>query len=118
MDPDAPPARSAAGAPSYLRSDHGPEFIVFALLQWLRDHHCDTLYITPGSPRENPLIESFNGIFCSEYLERCLFADGHEAPIMIEPWRQEYHHHRPHGSLGSLPLAAFAKKFKLLLHLD
>jgi putative transposase len=38
------------GTPAYLRSDNGPEFIAYTLQQWLRDRHCDTLYITPGSP--------------------------------------------------------------------
>jgi transposase InsO family protein len=44
------------GAPDYLRSDKGPEFIAYALQQWLRDRHCNTMYITPGSPWENPFI--------------------------------------------------------------
>jgi putative transposase len=53
------------GAPAYLRSDNGPEFIAYALQQWLRDRQCHTLYIKPGSPWENPLIETFNGTFPS-----------------------------------------------------
>jgi putative transposase len=105
------------GAPSYLRSDNGPEFIAFALQQWLRDHHCHTLYIKPGSPWENPFIESFNGTFRAECLNRWLFANGQEAQLVIEQWRQAYNQQRPHSSLGYLPPAAFAEKFKLSLHL-
>ena len=72
------------GAPDYLRSDNGPEFIAYALQQWLRDRECHTMYITPGSPWENPFIESFNGTFRSECLERWIFANEHEAQIVVE----------------------------------
>lgn len=106
------------GAPSYLRSDNGPEFIALALQQWLRDQQCCTLYITPGSPWENPFIESFNGTLRTECLNRWSFADGREAQIIIEQWRQGYNHHRPHSSLGYLTPAAFAEKFRLSLRLD
>lgn len=106
------------GAPNYLRSDNGPEFIAFALQQWLRKQHCHTIYIKPSSPWENPFIESFNGTFRSECLNRWVFADGREAQEVIEQWRQEYNHHRPHSSLGYTPPAAFAGKSKLSLQLD
>jgi putative transposase len=105
------------GAPHHLRSDNGPEFIAYALKQWLQDRHCNTLYITPGSPWENPFIESFNGTFRSECLDRWVFADGREAQIIIEQWRQEYNHRRPHSSLGYLPPAAFAEQVRLSLPL-
>jgi putative transposase len=105
------------GAPGHLRSDNGPEFIAYALKQWLLDRHCNTLYIKPGSPWENPFIESFNGTFRSECLDRWVFADGHEAQIVIEQWRQEYNHRRPHSSLGYLPPAAFAEQVRLSLPL-
>jgi transposase InsO family protein len=98
------------GAPIHVRSDNGPVFIAFALQQWLRDHHCHTLHIKSGSsPWENPFIESFNGTFRAECLNRWLFADGREAQTIIEQWRQEYNHHRPHSSLGYVPPAAFAQ---------
>lgn len=103
------------GAPSHLRSDNGPEFIAYALKEWLQDRHCNTLYITPGSPWENPFIESFNGTFRSECLDRWVFADGYEAQIVIEQWRQEYNHRRPHSSLGYLPPVAFAEQVRLSL---
>jgi transposase InsO family protein len=105
------------GAPGHLRSDNGPEFIAYALKQWLQDRHCNTLYITPGSPWENPFIESFNGTFRSECLDRWVFADGREAQMVIEQWRQVYNHRRPHSSLGYLPPAAFAEQVRLSLPL-
>jgi transposase InsO family protein len=105
------------GAPDHLRSDNGPEFIAHALKQWLQDRHCDTLYITPGSPWENPFIESFNGTFRSECLDRWVFADGREAQIVTEQWRQEYNHRRPHSSLGYQTPAAFAQQARLSLEL-
>lgn len=106
------------GAPAYLRSDNGPEFIAYALKQWLTDRHCNTLYITPGSPWENPFIESFIGTFRNDCLDRWVFVNGHEARIVIEQWRQEYNHRRPHSSLGYLPPAAFAQQARLSLSLD
>jgi transposase InsO family protein len=105
------------GAPSHLRSDNGPEFIAHALKEWLRDHHCHTLYITPGSPWENPFIESFNRTFRGECLDRWIFANGQEAQRVIEHWRQEYNQRRPHSSLGYLTPAAFAEQARLSLDL-
>ena len=96
------------GAPSYLRSDNGPEFVACALQEWPRERRCNTLYISPGSPWENPFIESFNGTFRGECLNRWIFTDGREAQAIIEQWRQEYNHRRPHSSLGYLPPAMFA----------
>ena len=103
------------GAPEHLRSDNGPEFIAYALQQWLKDRHCQTLYIKPGSPWENPFIESFNGTFRSDCLNRWVFTSGQEAQQVIEDWRQEYNHCRPHSSLGYLPPAAFAQQTRLSL---
>ncbi len=96
------------GCPDNLRSDNGPEFIAYAIQQWLRDRHCHTLYITPGSPWANPFIESFNGTFRAECLDRWVLADGPEAQEITEQWRLEYNHHRPHSRLAYLTPAAFA----------
>ncbi len=77
------------GAPGHLRIDNGPEFIAYALEQWLQDRHCNTLYITPGSPCENPFIESFNGTFRGECLDRWVFADGREVGRLHIEMRKE-----------------------------
>jgi putative transposase len=97
------------GAPGHLRSDNGPEFIASAIQDWLAERRCQTLYITPGSPWENPFIESFNGHFRAECLDRYLFANGREAQVIIEDWRLDYNRHRPHSSLGYLTPTEFAQ---------
>lgn len=96
------------GAPTYLRSDNGPEFIAQAIRDWLHQRRCQTLFITPGSPWENPFIESFNGHFRAECLDRYLFANVREAQDLIDSWRIEYNHYRPHSSLGYRTPAEFA----------
>src|ERR671919_1057379 len=67
------------GLPEYIRSDNGPEFVAKAIQQWLKDNHCQTIYIEPGSPWENPYIESFNGKLRAECLDQYSFANGGEA---------------------------------------
>jgi transposase InsO family protein len=46
-------AIAAHGAPQFIRSDNGPEFIAKDLQQWLAEQNIRTICITPASPREN-----------------------------------------------------------------
>jgi len=64
-----------------------------------------TLFIEPGSPRENGYIESFNGKLRDELLNREIFTTLTEAKVLIEEWRREYNRVRPHSSLGYRPPA-------------
>ncbi|MBI1277530.1 MAG: transposase [Anaerolineaceae bacterium] len=48
-------------------------------------------------------------------MNRWLFAHGQEAQSIIDHWRLEYNHHRPHSSLGYLPPAVFAEQARLSL---
>lgn len=41
---------SVHGAPRYLRSDNGPEFVATAILRWLQAAHIETAFIDPGKP--------------------------------------------------------------------
>ena len=95
------------GAPEHLRSDNGPELVAQAAQEWLTQRQCQTIYITPGSPWENPYIESFNGKFRTECLDRYLFINLQEAQEIAENWRYEYNHYRPHSSLGYLTPVEF-----------
>jgi putative transposase len=96
------------GAPDYLRSDNGPEFIAEAVKTWLAESGVNTLYIEPGSPWENPYSESFNSRFRDELLNRELFETLAEAKVLIEDHRLEYNHRRPHSALGYRTPAAYA----------
>jgi putative transposase len=96
------------GVPEHLRSDNGSEFIARRIRQWLEAAKVQTLYIEPGSPWENPYIESFNGKLRDELLNAELFASLAEARYLATNWRLEYNHRRPHSSLSGLTPAAFA----------
>ncbi|HAF71290.1 TPA: IS3 family transposase [Candidatus Acetothermia bacterium] len=98
------------GVPEYIRSDNGPEFVAKAVQRWLRDRGCGTIYITPGSPWENPYIESFHDKLREECLNRYLFASVQEAQEVVEAWRQEYNRYRPHSSLGYLTPVEYASR--------
>jgi putative transposase len=91
---------SQHGAPRYLRSDNGPEFVSRAILQWARDAGVDMALIEPGKPWQNGVDESFNGKFRDECLSMEWFRNRTEARVVIEQWRRHYNEIRPHSSLG------------------
>ncbi len=97
------------GVPEHIRSDNGPEFTAKAVHRWLNRVGVKTLFIEPGSPWENGYIESFNGKFRDELLDREIFTTLEEARILIEQWRKEYNQVRPHSALGYRPPAPEAK---------
>jgi len=101
---------SVHGAPRYLRSDNGPEFVSRAILQWLLAAGIDTALIDPGKPWQNGTDESFNGKFRDECLNVEWFRTRPEATIVIEQWRRHYNDVRPHSSLGYLTPQEFREQ--------
>lgn len=101
---------SQHGAPRYLRSDNGPEFVSKALLKWMTDSGIDTALIEPGKPWQNGADESFNGKFRDECLSLEWFRTRAEAKIVIETWRRHYNEVRPHSSLLYMTPAEFKSK--------
>ena len=99
---------SERGAPAFLRSDNGPEFVSQALLRWITAHGIETALIDPGKPWQNGVGESFNGKFRDECLSLEWFRSRAEARVVIESWRRHFNEVRPHSSLGYLTPAAFA----------
>lgn len=91
---------SLRGAPKYLRSDNGPEFVSTQLLQWAVDEKLETVLIEPGKPWQNGTNESFNGKFRDECLSMEWFRNRLEARVVIEDWRRHYNEIRPHSSLN------------------
>ena len=96
------------GLPDYIRSDNGSEFTAHTLREWLKGLNVRTAYIEPGSPWENGFNERFNGSLRDECLNCEHFYTLKEAQIIIEAWRREYNHIRPHSSLGYKPPAPLA----------
>jgi len=96
------------GAPEYLRSDNGSEFIAKIVQRWLLENHIKTIYIEPGSPWQNGFVESFHGRFRDECLNREQLWTLTEARVVIGDYRCEYNQQRPHSRLGYLSPARFA----------
>lgn len=96
------------GRPEHIRSDNGSEFIATAVQDWLRSRGANTLYITPGSPWENPYIESFNDKLRGECLNMALFKNLREVQDVLDAFRVEYNELRPHSSLNYQTPAEFA----------
>ncbi len=96
------------GAPEYLRSDNGSEFIARIVQSWLAENRIKTIYIDPGSPWQNGFVESFHGRFRDECLNREQLWTLTEARVVIEDYRREYNQFRPHSKLGYQSPARFA----------
>ena len=91
------------GKPTYLRSDNGPEFIAEPLQTSLRRVGVEPMRIFPGSPWENGYNERFNGTLRREVLNAEWFASTRQAQIVIDVWRRQYNHVRPHQALSMRP---------------
>jgi putative transposase len=95
------------GSPELLRCDNGPEMTAHALRDWCVLSKAGTAFIEPGSPWQNPFVESFHSRVRDELdVEElsCLA----EARVVIGDWREDYNWRRPHSSLGMKAPAMFA----------
>jgi putative transposase len=101
---------SQRGAPRYLRSDNGPEFVSKAILEWLETAGVQTALIDPGKPWQNGTDESFNGRLRDECLSTEWFRSRREAIVIIEAWREHYNAVRPHSSLDYLTPIEFRRR--------
>jgi putative transposase len=101
---------SERGAPAFLRSDNGPEFVSKAILSFIVAQGISTALIEPGKPWQNGVTESFNGKFRDECLSLEWFRSRAEAKVIIEAWRRHYNEVRPHSSLDYLTPNEFAAR--------
>jgi putative transposase len=99
-------------APEFIRCDNGPELTAHALRDWCRFSRTGTAYIEPGSPWENPFVESFNARVRDELLSVEVFSCLTEAQVLVEDWRQDYNEHHPHSALGMKAPARFARDWR------
>ncbi|MSU65227.1 MAG: transposase [Opitutus sp.] len=101
------------GAPEFIRSDNGPEFIAKELQRWLAEQNIKTISITPASPWENGFVESFHSRFRDECLNREQLWTLTEPRVVIEDFRLDYNAERPHSSLGYLSPQRFGTEKSL-----
>ena len=87
-------------APEEITLDNGPELTSKALDQWAYARGVQLCFIQPGKPVQNCFVESFNGRLRDECLNEHWFLSLPHARRIIETWRFDYNHTRPHGSLG------------------
>jgi putative transposase len=99
-------------APEFIRCDNGPELTANALKDWCRFSHTGTAYIEPGSPWQNPYVESFNSRVRDELLAVELFSCLTEAKVMVADWRDDYNEQRPHSALAMKAPARFAREWR------
>ncbi len=102
----------ARGGPALIRCDNGPELTAHALRDWCRLAGAGTAFIDPGSPWQNPYVESFHARVRDELLDVEQFSCLAEAQVVIEDWRQDYNTYRPHSALGMRAPAAFAASLR------
>ena len=99
------------GFPAYVRCDNGPEFVARAIQDWCRQTGAQTSFIDPGSPWQNPYVESFNSRARDDLFAREIFDSILEVQVLYADWCHVYKVHRPHGALSYQPPAAFARAF-------
>lgn len=100
------------GAPANIRADNGPELTAAVLRDWCRHGKTGTAYIEPGSPWQNPYVESFNARLRDELLNVEVFSSLAEAQILAADWRSDYNANHPHSALGMMSPARFAASWQ------
>jgi putative transposase len=100
------------GAPAYIRSDNGGEFIAKSLMSMLSRNNVACRHIDPGSPWQNGLNERFNGTLRSECLNSETFHNREHARAVIQLYGSSYNQDRPHSSLGYQTPSEFAAGWK------
>ena len=96
------------GLPKRIRTDNGKEFRSKALQAWAKENNVELIYIQPGKPNQNAIIESFNGRLREECLNLHQFLSLQEAQQTIHAWAQMFNTERPKKRLGGLTPSEYA----------
>jgi putative transposase len=105
---------ASRGKPRHIRVDNGPEFSSVEFKTWAKNKGIELLFIQPGKPAQNGLIERFNRTYREDILDMHLFSSLTEVKQLTEQWLKRYNQERPHQSLNGLTPVLFAKKKVLI----
>lgn len=97
------------GLPQMLTTDNGPEFISTTVDRWARANEVQHSKSRPGTPTDNPFIESFNARLRAECVDLWWTETIREGQAAVDLWRRRYNDQRPHGSLRRLTPTGFAQ---------
>ncbi|WP_036186300.1 IS3 family transposase, partial [Marinobacterium lacunae] len=98
------------GRPKKIICDNGTEFTSKAMFFWSRETGVGLGFIQPGKPTQNAFVESLNGKFRNECLNRHWFRTLDEARVEVDLWRKHYNQVRPHSALGYVPPEQYANQ--------
>ena len=103
---------SKYGKPQTIRMDNGTEFTSHVFKDWAKENGIALLFIQPGKPAQNGLIERFNRTYREDILDMNLFSHLQEVKQLTQAWLKVYNEERPHESLAGLSPTAFAEMRK------
>ena len=103
------------GAPKYVRSDNGGEFIARLVSLFLAKHKSNSFFVEPGKPWQNGFVESFHSTLRRDHLDVEVFYNLADAQIRTSLYRRYYNEVRPHSSTGKLPPSVAARRAALSL---
>lgn len=80
-------AMAQSGAPGFIHSDNGSEFLARDLGIWLAVHDIGTRFIEPGKPWQNGFAKSFPARLRAECLHQEVFYSAKYAQVLLDDWR-------------------------------
>jgi len=97
------------GLPHVIHPDNGQELIGKAMHAWAYSNGVQLKPIELGKPNQNATIESFNGRFRDEGLNKHGIVSMKAAKAVIKQWQHEHNEKRPKKALSGNTSAAYAR---------
>jgi putative transposase len=88
-------AAESCGLTCAIRVDNGPKFTSRHFRAWREQKGVRIVYIQPGKPTQNAIMESFHARFRDECLNANWFWNLADARMKLTLWREHYNNHRP-----------------------
>jgi putative transposase len=102
------------GLPKRIACDNGSEFAGGQMDLWAYANKVTLDFSRRGKPRDNAIVESFNGRFREECLNTHWFESLEDAKEKIDGWRWGYNKRRPHRSLQAFSPREYAVRSLLI----
>ena len=80
--------------------------------EWCKGNDINIIYIQPGHPTQNSIIERFNGSYRRAVLDAYIFRTLNDVREQTEAWMIDYNECRPHESLDNMTPMEYRQKRK------